>query len=64
MSVRGAGEAVTAQTRVQGSETGPPSIRSLQSAARSYKAKWMFYLRLVPLGMEEKSSARDKKLKS
>lgn len=30
----------------------------------SYKTKWMVYLRLVPLRMEEKSSAQDKKLKS
>lgn len=44
-----------------------PSCRFHQVCAKTspfYKAKWMVYLRPVPLRMEEKSSAWDKKLKS
>lgn len=40
------------------------SSESVQSTDCSYKTEWMVYLRLVPLRMEEKSSAQDKKLKS
>ena len=36
----------------------------LHSPDCSYKTKWMVYLCLLPLRMEEKSSAQDKKLKS
>lgn len=58
-------EPVTAQTcGGRGSEAGLSFPQSLQSIDFSYKTKWMVYLRLVPLRMEEKSSAQDKKLKS
>ena len=51
-------KAVTAPTR---SLSVP---QRLHNPDCSYKTKWMVYLCLLPLRMEEKSSAQDKKLKS